>query len=136
MHHPYVSGEPLSWKPELRLFSRVSRPERGMRFGFRLGWRPDQSGGHRWWASAATHVASGGPVAPNDENERVPDEDDTPDTPYDEPSPEPIQDPPAEPGPQGPYIVTASGASRQAASTPTRSNALDRQTHEIREARR
>ena len=38
-----------------------------------------------------------------DEPER--DKDDTPDTPPTEPPPVPVQDPPAEPGPQGPYVA-------------------------------
>jgi hypothetical protein len=49
-------------------------------------------------------------MEPDDNGKRNPDEDDIPDTPLDEPSPEPIQDPPAEPGPQGPYIVGFSRA--------------------------
>lgn len=47
-----------------------------------------------------------------DPNERDPNRDrdrgheDTPDTPPTEPPPVPVQDPPAEPGPAGPYIVS------------------------------
>lgn len=43
---------------------------------------------------------------PNDPDERDED-DDIPETPTDEPPPPRIQDPPAEPGPQGPYVVKA-----------------------------
>jgi hypothetical protein len=38
-----------------------------------------------------------------DKDER--DKDDIPDTPPNEPPPVPVQDPPAEPGPQGPYVA-------------------------------
>ena len=48
-------------------------------------------------------------MLPNDDErdprDRDRDDDDTPETPLDEPAPEPILDPPAEPGPQGPYVV-------------------------------
>jgi hypothetical protein len=42
-------------------------------------------------------------LPPTEPEER--DGDDTPETPTDEPPPPRIQDPPAEPGPQGPYVV-------------------------------
>jgi hypothetical protein len=42
------------------------------------------------------------PGTPDPERDR----DDTPDTPPTEPPPVPVQDPPSEPRPDGPYVVT------------------------------
>jgi hypothetical protein len=44
------------------------------------------------------------PIPGRDEPER--DRDDTPETPPTEPMPVPVQDPPAEPGAEGPYVAT------------------------------
>ena len=53
--------------------------------------------------TGATVVEQQTPIPGRDESER--DEDDTPDTPPTEPPPIPVEDPPAEPGPQGPYLA-------------------------------
>jgi len=42
---------------------------------------------------------------PETPDERDKDEDDTPETPLDEPRPPRVQDPPAQPGQKGPYVV-------------------------------
>jgi hypothetical protein len=44
------------------------------------------------------------PGAGGDERDPERDRDDTPDTPPTEPPPVPVEDPPAEPGPEGPYV--------------------------------
>jgi hypothetical protein len=44
---------------------------------------------------------------PDKPEERDQDEDDTPETPLDEPRPPRVQDPPAQPGQKGPYVVGA-----------------------------
>jgi hypothetical protein len=45
--------------------------------------------------------------SPDDPTHDDKDPDDTPETPLDEPRPPSIQDPPAQPGPKGPYVVRA-----------------------------
>jgi hypothetical protein len=85
---------------------------RGMRFGFRLGWRSDLTvyrpkvgimTPHKWEPAVRRLMLS--TDAERDPRDRERDDDDTPETPLDEPLPEPIQDPPPDPGPQGPYVV-------------------------------
>jgi hypothetical protein len=45
------------------------------------------------------------PDDPDEDDDTVPD--DAPETPLDEPRPPRVQDPPAQPGQQGPYVVRA-----------------------------